>query len=83
MRTDRRLSPRDLLPKVARLFELSAGKIRSIEDAWRPEDGAPVFTVQGRRGSSSAQRCCSSTRPATPRSSSWGAHEQSSAWRRT
>ena len=48
MRTDRRLSPRDLLPKVARLFELSAGKIRSIEDAWRPEDGAPVFTVQGR-----------------------------------
>ena len=30
------------------LFELSAAKIRAIEDTWRPEDGAPVFTVQGR-----------------------------------
>ena len=36
------------MPKIARLFELSAAKIRSIEDTWRPEDGAPVFTVQGR-----------------------------------
>ena len=42
------MSPRDLMPKVTRLFELSATKIRSIEDSWRPEDGAPVFTVQGR-----------------------------------
>jgi unsaturated chondroitin disaccharide hydrolase len=44
----RRLLPRDLESKIARLFELSAGKIRSIEDSWRPEDGAPVFTVEGR-----------------------------------
>jgi len=48
MIVDRRRSPRDLLPKIDRLFELSALKIRSIEDTWRPEDGAPVFTVDGR-----------------------------------
>jgi unsaturated chondroitin disaccharide hydrolase len=41
-------SPRDLMPKIARVFALSAGKIRSIEDTWRPADGAPVFTVEGR-----------------------------------
>ncbi len=27
---------------------MSAGKIRSIEESWRPDAGAPVFTVQGR-----------------------------------
>ena len=45
---DRRRSPRDLLPKLDRLFALSAEKIQSIEDSWRPQDGAPVFTVEGR-----------------------------------
>jgi len=45
---DRQRSPRDLLPKIERLFELSGRKIRSIESTWRPEEGAPVFTVQGR-----------------------------------
>ena len=44
----RTLSPRDLLPKIARVFELSAAKIQAIERSWRPEDGAPVFTVNGR-----------------------------------
>jgi unsaturated chondroitin disaccharide hydrolase len=38
----------DLLPAIDRLFELSAPKIRSIEDTWNPADGAPVFTVDGR-----------------------------------
>jgi len=38
----------DLLPAIDRLFELSAAKIRSIEEAWHPADGAPVFTVEGR-----------------------------------
>jgi unsaturated chondroitin disaccharide hydrolase len=37
----------DLLPAIDRLFELSADKIRSIEDTWNPADGAPVFTVEG------------------------------------
>ena len=45
---DRRRSPADLLPKIGRLFELSGHKITSIEKSWRPEHGAPVFTVQGR-----------------------------------
>ena len=48
MRLDTRRTPRDLRSRIDRLFDLSAVKIRSIEDTWRPEDGAPVFTVQGR-----------------------------------
>ena len=41
-------SPRDLLPAVNRLFSVSAGKVRLIEETWRPDQGAPVFTVEGR-----------------------------------
>src|SRR5579872_257599 len=37
-----------LEPKLRRLFELSAGKISSIENSWNPSQGAPVFTNQGR-----------------------------------
>ena len=48
MHRDRLRSPSDLLPQIDRLFEISAGKIRALEAAWRPEDGAPVFTVNGR-----------------------------------
>ena len=45
---DRQRTPRDLLPAIERLFSVSADKIRAIETSWRAEDGAPVFTVQGR-----------------------------------
>jgi unsaturated chondroitin disaccharide hydrolase len=45
---DRTRAPRDLVPKIARLLELSAKKIRTIEDTWRPEEGAPVCTIAGR-----------------------------------
>jgi len=48
MRIDRRRTAGDLLPKIRRLFELSAPKIEAIERSWRAEDGAPVFTVRGR-----------------------------------
>ena len=48
MHLDRKRAPRDLLPKITRVFELSARKIRSIEDTWQPAAGAPVFTVDGR-----------------------------------
>ena len=48
IRIDRSRAPEELLPRINRLFELSAEKIRSIEDSWRPEQGAPVFTVNGR-----------------------------------
>ena len=46
IRTD--LTPEKLEPQVRRLFELSAAKIRSIEQSWEPSQGAPVFTSQGR-----------------------------------
>ena len=48
MHRDRLRPPSDLLPRIDRLFEISAGKIRSLEARWRAEDGAPVFTVAGR-----------------------------------
>ncbi|MEO8592074.1 MAG: glycosyl hydrolase [Candidatus Solibacter sp.] len=37
-----------LAPKVRRLFELSGAKIRSLEQAWSPGQGAPVFTAGGK-----------------------------------
>src|SRR4051812_14983874 len=48
MQIDRTRTAAELLPKITRLFELSAAKIQTIEHTWRPEDGAPVFTVEGR-----------------------------------
>lgn len=34
--------------KIQRVFELSAQKIQSLEAAWSPAAGSPVFTVEGR-----------------------------------
>jgi hypothetical protein len=48
MQNDHRRSLRDLLPKIDRMFEMSAGKIRSLEDSWPDHAGAPVFTVDGK-----------------------------------
>ena len=47
IRIDRQRTAGDLLPAINRLFDLSAQKIRSIEDSWRAENGSPVFTVDG------------------------------------
>jgi unsaturated chondroitin disaccharide hydrolase len=47
IRFDRQRTAADMLPAINRLFDLSAQKIRSIEDSWRPENGSPVFTVDG------------------------------------
>ncbi len=47
IRIDRRRTAAGLLPAINRMFDRSAEKIRSIEAAWRPEDGSPVFTVEG------------------------------------
>ena len=47
IRGDRSRTPSDLLPRIDRLFELSAAKIRSLDRAWTTS-GAPVFTVDGR-----------------------------------
>jgi hypothetical protein len=48
MHIDRQRRAQDLLPKIDRMFELSAGKIRSLDQSWADEAGAPVFTVAGR-----------------------------------
>ena len=42
------LTPKKLVPKINRLFELSAQKILSIEKSWKADAGTPVFTVQGK-----------------------------------
>ena len=48
IKIDHKLTPKSLLPKIERVFELSAQKIRSIEKTWKPADGTPVFTVKGK-----------------------------------
>src|SRR6266436_8125006 len=48
LRIDRSLTPQKLLPRIERLFELSAGKILSIEKTWNPAKGTPVFTIKGK-----------------------------------
>jgi len=45
---DRARVPRDLLSALEGLFDVSAAKIHALEQRWRPQDGAPVFTVEGR-----------------------------------
>ena len=42
------LTPKKLLPKIIRLFELSGGKILGIEKTWDSAKGTPVFTVEGK-----------------------------------
>ena len=41
------LKPEDLLPKINRFWELSAMKIRSIEEHYDSLKDSPVYTVQG------------------------------------
>lgn len=48
LKIDQHLTAADLVRPVERLFELSAAKILSLEKTWKPERGAPVFTVKGR-----------------------------------
>jgi len=47
IKIDNKLTAQKLVPKINRLFELSAEKILSIEKTWNPAKGTPVFTVQG------------------------------------
>jgi unsaturated chondroitin disaccharide hydrolase len=48
MKLNSALNPQLVAPKVRRLFELSANKIRSLENSWSPSDGSPVYTIHGR-----------------------------------
>ncbi len=42
------LTPAALEKKVKALFESSARKIKSLDADWKPERGAPVFTINGK-----------------------------------
>ena len=48
LKIDSKLTPQKLIPRIERMFELSAQKILNIEKTWKPADGTPVFTVKGR-----------------------------------
>ncbi len=48
MKIDSGLKAPDLKLSVRRVFEVSAAKINSLEREWKPEQGAPVFTVKGK-----------------------------------
>src|ERR1043166_4282024 len=48
LRIDSLLTTQKLVPKINRLFELSAEKILGIERIWKPAEGTPVFTVRGK-----------------------------------
>ena len=48
IRTQRGITPKHLLPKIERMFELSAEKIESLQKSWEPARGTPVFTVRGK-----------------------------------
>ena len=41
------ITPQSLAPKLRRLFELSAKKIRSLEASWHASQGSPVCTAAG------------------------------------
>lgn len=45
---DASVTPSTLQPRLERLFDLSAAKIRLLEKAWDPSQGTPVYTVKGR-----------------------------------
>ncbi len=45
---DTQLKPADLRAGLDTLWQASADKIRSLESTWKPETGAPVFTVAGK-----------------------------------
>jgi unsaturated chondroitin disaccharide hydrolase len=51
LKINHQLTAGKLLPKLERLFELSAEKILSLERTWNPNKGTPVFTTHGRYAS--------------------------------
>jgi len=51
VRIDNSLTPRRLVPRIERMFELSAAKTLALENSWPAERGTPVFTVRGKYAS--------------------------------
>jgi hypothetical protein len=47
VKSDASLGPRDLVPAIHRLFQLSGLKIEKLQRRWNPALGTPVFTVHG------------------------------------
>jgi hypothetical protein len=47
IKIDDGLRAADLGPALARMWALSAEKIRALDEAWDPSAGSPVFTVEG------------------------------------
>lgn len=45
---DQTLTPKCLLPAIQRMWEISARCLDALEASWSPQDGSPVFTVQGK-----------------------------------
>ncbi len=48
VKIDHTLTPRRLTAALNQLFDLAAAKILQLDRQWRPEQGSPVFTVQGK-----------------------------------
>ncbi len=48
MLIDTQLTPADLSAATTKVFELAAHKSRLIDKTWDPNDGTPVFTVEGK-----------------------------------
>ena len=48
MQVDMSMKPGDLKPKLDRFFDLANKKIRNIDGTWDPNQGTPVFTVNGK-----------------------------------
>jgi len=51
LRIDHSLTPQKFRLRIERLFDISAGKILSLEKTWNFEKGAPVFTIKGKYSS--------------------------------
>ena len=51
IKIDHQFTAKKLVPRIHRLFELSAAKILALEKTWDSSKGTPVFTVKGRYGS--------------------------------
>ncbi len=48
VKVDQAITPASLGPAIERMWQASATKILSLEQAWQPSQGSPVFTVEGK-----------------------------------
>jgi hypothetical protein len=48
VKVDQGITPSALVPAIEKMWAASAAKIIHIEENWRPEQGSPVFTIEGR-----------------------------------